>query len=88
MYYLNQSLFSNTCQHMLNCEYSLKTSAEHRRTDGMGPASHTVCAASVLWTFLVQFLFTQGDSFHTRALLLILKPCSRDKHQLCCLDLR
>lgn len=88
VHYLNQSLFSKTCQHMLNGKYSLKTSAEHKRTAGMGPASSTVCTASVIRTFLVQFLVIQGDSFHTRALLLILQPSTGDKHRLCPLDLR
>lgn len=88
MYYLNQSLFSKTCQHMLNCKYSLKTFAEHKRTAGMGPASSTVCTVFVIQTFLVQFLVIQGDSFHTRALLEILQPSTRHVHQLCHLDLR
>lgn len=88
MFYLNQSLFRNTCQHMLNCKYSLKTFAEHKRTAGIGPASSTVCTVSMIRTFLVQFLGVQADSFHTRALLLILQPSTRDKHQLCHLDLR
>lgn len=88
MYYLNQSPFSKTRQHTLNCKYSLKSSAEPKRTAGMGSASSTVCTESAIWALLVQSLVIRGDSFHTRALLLILQPSTRDKHQLCHLDLR
>lgn len=88
LYYLNQFLFSKTCHYMLNCKYSLKTSAEHKRTAGMGPGSGTVCTVSGIQTFLVQFLVIQHDSFHTRALLLIVPLSIRDKHQLCNLDSR
>lgn len=88
IYYLNQFLFSKTCQHMLNCKYSLKTSAEHKRTAGMGTASDTVCTVSGIQTFLVQLLVSQHDSFHTRTLLLIVPLSTSDKHQLCNLDSR
>lgn len=82
------------CQHMLSCKYSLRNSAEHKRTSGMRPASSTIytdrdrssIAPGYSGWFISQQSFTVNPpAFHRRKTLIVpsrFKATFKNKQQI------
>lgn len=82
------------CQHMLSCKYSLRNSAEHKRTAGMRPSSSTIyidrnsssTAPCYSEWFISQQSFTVNPpAFHRRKTLIVpsrFKAIFKNKQQV------